>query len=68
MALRRSMLRVARKNEFTNAHHTVVKNSVFIYYNIFLYQVSKKYFSAILSNKFVYITQMNNEIIKSFYA
>jgi len=26
-----------RKNEYTNAHHTVVKNGVFINYNIFLY-------------------------------
>jgi len=28
---------VTCKNEFTNAHHAVVKNGVFIIYNIFLY-------------------------------
>jgi len=26
-----------RKKEFTNAHHTVVKNGIFIIDNIFLY-------------------------------
>ena len=54
-------------NEYTNAHHTVVKNGRFINYNIFLYQVSKK-FMLFLTNKLDYITQMNNEVIKSFYA
>jgi len=44
-----------------------MKNGGFINYNIFLYNVSK-FFLLFLTNKLDYITQINNEIIKSFYA
>jgi len=54
-------------NEYTNAHDTA-KNGRFINYNIFLYYVSKNIFVLFLTNNLDYITQMENEIIKSFYS
>jgi len=57
-----------KNNEYTKAHHTAVKNGRFINYNIFMYRVSKNIFMLFLTNKLDYIMQMNNEIIKSFYA
>jgi len=44
---------------------------VFINYNIFLYEISNIYiyiFSVILTNKLDYVTQINNEITRRFYA
>ena len=42
--------RQTKVNDCTNVHHAVVKNGVFINYNIFLYEVSKT-FSVIFNEQ-----------------
>ena len=40
-----------RKNEYTNAHHTVVKNGVFINYKLFLVLSFKKKIPVIFNEQ-----------------